>query len=87
MTWQPTCYVCGSTEVIPTPTPHSRTCAAHKAARAHTVSMQNAPATGDHLAVCRCGWTAQSPRDGTPGYQVIDGLVKAHWRQICGETA
>lgn len=87
MTYQPTCYVCGSTEVIPTPHPHSPTCARHNAARGHVVSMRTAPDTGDHLAVCPCGWSAQGPRDGMEGYQAIDALVKAHWRLMCGEAA
>ncbi|PAL25508.1 hypothetical protein [Sphingopyxis sp. GW247-27LB] len=86
MTWQPTCYVCGSTEVIPTPNPHSPTCARHKAARAHLISRRNAPVTGDHMALCRCGWSETRPRT-REGHQELDGLVKAHWRQICGESA
>lgn len=86
MTTPRTCYVCGSVDVVATRVGHSPTCARHKAAWAHIVSMQNEPATGDHLAVCPCGWTAQSPRNGMPGYQAIDAMVKAHWRQICGES-
>lgn len=81
-----TCYVCDSPDLVECAPPHSPTCAAHVDARNHVVSMRNAPATGDHLALCRCGWSAQKPRT-LEGYREIDALVKAHWRLICGESA
>lgn len=80
------CYVCASPDLAEGTDLRNPTCAAHVGAHRHVVSMRNAPATGDHLALCRCGWSAQQPRT-LEGYQEIDALVKAHWRLICGEPA
>jgi len=84
-----TCFVCDSPELVDPPVPHSPTCAEHVSAHEHVVSMQTAPAAygGTYsVAVCQCGWTARRLRS-PEAYDVMTGLVRAHWLAIAGGAA
>lgn len=84
-----TCYVCDSPDLVEPPVAHSPTCAAHVSAHDHVVSMQSAPAPygGSYtVAVCPCGWTARRLRS-PEAYEVMTGLVRAHWLAVVGDAA
>lgn len=81
----PSCYVCGSAQIADDADLRSPTCTEHRAARDHIVSNRRCGATGDALAVCPCGWTAQRPWGGH--HVIMDELIKAHWRAVSWRTA
>ena len=84
-----TCYVCDSPELAPGADLRNPTCAEHAGARDHVVSMQSASAAygGTYsVAVCPCGWSARRLR-GPGTYDVMTGLVRAHWLAIAGAEA
>lgn len=89
MSWKPTCYVCGTDEILPDADLRNPTCAAHAEARKHLVSMTVEAGVGGlvafSVATCRCGHREQMPWGGH--HDAMNAAVKAHWRAVCGETA
>lgn len=78
------CYVCGSTELAADADLRSPTCEECKPARAHVVSNQTAP-DGGALAVCPCGWTANS--HGKRSMIIRETKVRLHWRSVISRSA
>jgi len=80
----PKCYICGSSEIAPSGSPGSTTCAACAPVRQHVVAMQTG-AGGSSLAICPCGWSSEIPWKGHHAAQ--DVAVRQHWRAVIEASA